>query len=203
MRPRDIGFILLSGELQLSDFNDDSIALRVGSLEELEDGIDKDFSEMYDRVEAGEIVTAMSILTERERAVLGMRFGLDGRPAMTLDQVGGRIGVSRESIRIIEAKALAKLRGEAARKTAAFTSDNPLKVSAENKTPPRTFTEIYKLPLSDRERHAYRQLRAKQDMYHRYGQIRSRIAQNFLSTMADSQLNITIFRSCRKKSEVR
>ncbi len=49
-------------------------------------------------------------LAERERRVLEMRFGLvDGRP-QTLEEVGRQLGVTRERIRQIENKTLAKLR---------------------------------------------------------------------------------------------
>jgi NarL family two-component system response regulator LiaR len=49
-------------------------------------------------------------LTEREREVLDMRFGLmDGRPH-TLAEVGDKINVSRERVRQIEEEALEKLR---------------------------------------------------------------------------------------------
>ena len=49
-------------------------------------------------------------LTEREALVIRMRFGIGGRDAMTLDEVGQAFGVTRERIRQIEAKAMAKLR---------------------------------------------------------------------------------------------
>lgn len=52
----------------------------------------------------------LGTLQERERAVVEMRFGLGGQPAMTLEQVGRQYGVTRERIRQIEAKALRKLR---------------------------------------------------------------------------------------------
>ncbi len=49
-------------------------------------------------------------LTEREREVLEMRFGLADGKDHTLEEVGKRFGVTRERIRQIEAKALRKLR---------------------------------------------------------------------------------------------
>ncbi len=53
---------------------------------------------------------ALDNLTERERTVIELRFGIkDGRPR-TLDVVGAALGVTRERARQIEAQALAKLR---------------------------------------------------------------------------------------------
>lgn len=49
-------------------------------------------------------------LSERERRVLEMRFGLKDGNARTLEEVGQEFGVTRERIRQIEAKALRKLR---------------------------------------------------------------------------------------------
>lgn len=57
-----------------------------------------------------EVKKAVETLSEREQFVLNMRFGLkDGRPK-TLEEVGDVIGVTRERIRQIEAKALRRLR---------------------------------------------------------------------------------------------
>ncbi|MEJ5198251.1 MAG: RNA polymerase sigma factor [Anaerolineae bacterium] len=52
----------------------------------------------------------LSGLSERERRVLEMRFGLKDGMARTLEEVGQEFGVTRERIRQIEAKALRKLR---------------------------------------------------------------------------------------------
>ena len=54
-----------------------------------------------------EILTSLS---ERERRVLEMRFGLTDGQGRTLEEVGTEFGVTRERIRQIEAKALRKLR---------------------------------------------------------------------------------------------
>ena len=53
---------------------------------------------------------AMSALTEREKEVLKMRFGLNEAQPLTLEQVGKYFNVTRERIRQIEAKALRKLK---------------------------------------------------------------------------------------------
>jgi RNA polymerase primary sigma factor len=49
-------------------------------------------------------------LTDNERQILALRFGLDDNPPQTLDTIGKSFGVSRERIRQIDAKALGKLR---------------------------------------------------------------------------------------------
>ncbi len=56
------------------------------------------------------IEEALNNLTERERDVLKMRYGLDDGCSRTLEEVGRHFKVSRERIRQIEAKALKKLR---------------------------------------------------------------------------------------------
>lgn len=62
-------------------------------------------SRLPDDVEA-----ALSKLTERERLVLTERWGLFGAEEKTLDSVGEMLGVTRERIRMIENRALRKLR---------------------------------------------------------------------------------------------
>ena len=57
-----------------------------------------------------QISEVLDTLTERERNVLKLRFGLDNGRGRTLEEVGREFNVTRERIRQIEAKALRKLR---------------------------------------------------------------------------------------------
>ncbi len=55
-------------------------------------------------------VELLSSLSERERRVLHSRFGLDGAPERTLEEIGLTMELTRERVRQIEMRALAKLR---------------------------------------------------------------------------------------------
>ena len=57
-----------------------------------------------------QIMSALDELSDREKQVVRMRFGLDGDQPQTLEEVGRQFGVTRERIRQIESKTLAKLR---------------------------------------------------------------------------------------------
>jgi len=57
-----------------------------------------------------EVDDVLNTLTPRERRVLQLRFGLINAQELTLQEVGQRLGVTRERIRQIENKALRKLR---------------------------------------------------------------------------------------------
>ncbi len=59
---------------------------------------------------AAAVEEALDELSEREKEVVRMRFGLIDGQARTLEEVGKEFGVTRERIRQIEAKTLAKLR---------------------------------------------------------------------------------------------
>lgn len=57
-----------------------------------------------------QVEDVLDSLSQRERRVLQLRFGLDDGRSRTLEEVGKEFGVTRERIRQIEAKALRKLR---------------------------------------------------------------------------------------------
>ncbi len=57
-----------------------------------------------------ELAAALSQLNPRLRRVLLLRFGLEGRDAMTLEQVGTELGITRERVRQLETRALRELR---------------------------------------------------------------------------------------------
>ena len=63
------------------------------------------FALMYEKIEG-----ALDTLTERERNVLSLRFGLKANYATTLEEIGRQFKVTRERIRKIEAKALKKMK---------------------------------------------------------------------------------------------
>jgi RNA polymerase primary sigma factor len=85
-----------------------------------EDSVLGDFIEDEDSVSPEEAATGqllkehvkdmLSALTEREQKILKLRFGLEDGKSHTLEEVGQEFSVTRERIRQIEAKALAKLR---------------------------------------------------------------------------------------------
>jgi RNA polymerase primary sigma factor len=76
----------------------------------------------------GEVLTGLS---ERERKVLELRFGLTDGNALTLEEVGARFNVTRERVRQIEAKALRKMRHPARiRFLQGFLGEPPLAQSA-------------------------------------------------------------------------
>jgi RNA polymerase sigma factor (sigma-70 family) len=57
-----------------------------------------------------EVEKILSVLDERERRILSLRFGLDRGEPRTPDEVGELVHLSRERVRQIEARALSRLR---------------------------------------------------------------------------------------------
>jgi RNA polymerase primary sigma factor len=60
-----------------------------------------------------ELARALATLEPRLREVVSLRFGLDGSKPSTLEQVGERLGITRERVRQLETRALRELRAVA------------------------------------------------------------------------------------------
>ena len=84
-------------EKRLEDFVPDQMALQPDG------GIDDD------RMRTG-VGTLIGTLTPREQLILRLRYGLAGEEEHTLEQIGQSLGLSRERVRQLEARALKKLR---------------------------------------------------------------------------------------------
>ncbi len=66
-----------------------------------------------DNLRSVELADALSSLNPRMRLVLARRFGLDGEPPQTLEEVGHSLGITRERVRQLESRALRELRNVA------------------------------------------------------------------------------------------
>ncbi len=66
--------------------------------------------ETADRLRSSELAAALDRLNPRMRHVLMHRFGLNGTPPQTLEEVGAGLGITRERVRQLESRALRELR---------------------------------------------------------------------------------------------
>ena len=66
-----------------------------------------------ENLRAVELAAALEELNPRMRHVLARRFGLDGEPPQTLEEVGHSLGITRERVRQLESRALRELRSVA------------------------------------------------------------------------------------------
>ena len=85
------------GDSQLSDFIEDKSSLSIRS------EIDKFFKKE-------EVMSLLSNLSEREQQILDLRFGVTSGSSQTLAEIAEKLSISRERVRQVEEKALAKLR---------------------------------------------------------------------------------------------
>ena len=70
-------------------------------------------TETADRARSSELLDALAKLQPRQRRVVIERFGLDGVRPRTLEEVGANLGITRERVRQLEARALRELRAVA------------------------------------------------------------------------------------------
>jgi RNA polymerase primary sigma factor len=66
--------------------------------------------ETFERALSESIDEVLETLKEREAKILRLYFGLEGKEPMTLEEIGGMMGITRERVRQIKEKALARLR---------------------------------------------------------------------------------------------
>jgi RNA polymerase primary sigma factor len=90
------GAVGADGDAELGDFIEDPTA--AGAVEEV-----------TSRLLNSEVEEMLSVLDDRERRIVSMRFGFDGEDPMSVVDVAAAIGLSRERIRQLEHRALAKL----------------------------------------------------------------------------------------------
>jgi RNA polymerase primary sigma factor len=63
----------------------------------------------------GDVNQVLAMLEPREADIIRLRFGLDGRDPLTLEEVGGQIGITRERVRQLQEQALRDLRNKMAK----------------------------------------------------------------------------------------
>lgn len=76
-----------------------------------DDSLTNNPEESYiDAVRSGKFKDMLSVLNEREYLIIRMRYGFDNGEKATLEAVGAELGITRERVRQIEAKALLKMK---------------------------------------------------------------------------------------------
>ncbi|UCF66455.1 MAG: sigma-70 family RNA polymerase sigma factor [Acidobacteriota bacterium] len=102
-------FPWLYRELSIDDFVDDDAQTRLA--ERMKDREAANAEEELLRQEMIQLTRdALSELPERQRIILMRRFGFLGQDEMTLEAIGGLLGLSRERVRQLECEAKVKLR---------------------------------------------------------------------------------------------
>jgi RNA polymerase primary sigma factor len=75
-----------------------------------DDSVESPFEMASDNLQRQDVRRALAALPRRDREVLELRYGLNGRQPMTLEEVGEAFGVTRERIRQIENNTLKRLK---------------------------------------------------------------------------------------------
>ena len=100
----------LAAEVSLNetiDIDMDGYPLTWGDIIAVDDTIADDLDVKLRSARA--VVILKNELTPRERQIIAMRYGLDGRPAVTQRETAERLGISRSYVSRIEGAALAKI----------------------------------------------------------------------------------------------
>ena len=97
--------IPVSLEKSIGDEDDSELADFVA-----DDSVESPFETASDNLRREDVRRALNALPKREREVLELRYGLNGRQPATLEEVGDAFGVTRERIRQIETTTLKKLK---------------------------------------------------------------------------------------------
>lgn len=72
-----------------------------------------EYERVLDEIEVSQLRRLLGRLSSREHLVVSARYGLEDNEECTLNEIGGRLGVSAERVRQIEQRALGKLRAAA------------------------------------------------------------------------------------------
>ena len=102
---------LRHASLNTSSLNEPIVNGEAGEMQDfISDNPDRSPDNVLGNVESMKhLYVLVEKLCEREKQVLKMRFGLDGNPIMTLENVGLAVGCTRERVRQIQNKAIKKL----------------------------------------------------------------------------------------------
>ena len=75
-----------------------------------DDATESPFESATDALQREGLERALALLSDRERSVIELRYGLIGKDPLTLEQIGVAMGITRERVRQIESNSLRKLK---------------------------------------------------------------------------------------------
>jgi RNA polymerase primary sigma factor len=105
---RDIQRVAMEPVSFETPLGDDSDGCIGDFIEDKEDQSPEEFASMS--LTRDKLLEVLKDLTEKEEKVIILRYGLGGERPMTLEEVGGRFGITRERVRQIESSAIKKMR---------------------------------------------------------------------------------------------